>query len=143
MKLNKALIVTCLSFATLLSAVSCKKSSTNKLVGTWKLNQTGTDLNGNGMIDAGEMASFDSTGMGAIVTFTFNSNGTGSERIVFTGFLDSSASFKWTSSNGNKDLTLSDQSGNSELFHVSTLSSTDLVLADTANPIDWLAFKKQ
>ena len=143
MKLNNLIIVTCISFATALSVASCKKSSTNKLVGTWKVTQTGADQNGNGNIDAGEMVSFDSVGMGAIVTYTFNSNGTGTERIVFTGFLDSSISVKWTLANADKDLTITDNTGASESLHVTTLTGTDLVLASTTTPIEWIAFKKQ
>jgi len=49
MKLHKLIIVSCISLATMLSVASCKKSSTNTLVGTWKLTQTGVDSNNNGV----------------------------------------------------------------------------------------------
>ncbi|MBS1688263.1 MAG: lipocalin family protein [Bacteroidetes bacterium] len=143
MKLNNLLIVTCLSFATALSVASCKKSSSgssSKLVGTWKDVQSGYDMNGNGVMDAGEMSA-DTFGT---VTVTFNGNGTGSEHVVIPGFFDSTVAItKWTLSNGDKDLTITDAAGQTAFTHVTTLTGTDLVIADTTNPVSWTAFKKQ
>lgn len=141
MKLNKLLIVGCLSIAAF-SITSCKKSSSSssKLVGTWDLKQLGEDMNGNGVMDANEVQSIDGYGTG---TATFNSDGTGSEHIVFYGGLvDSSVTFKkWTLQNGDRDLVITASDGTTLLSHV-TLTNTDLTVADTSTPITWTIWKK-
>lgn len=75
MKLNKLLIVGCLSIAAI-SIASCKKTSTKStkdmLQGTWTLSQAGYDANNNNTVDPGETT--DTTGG----TVAFNSDNTGS-----------------------------------------------------------------
>lgn len=138
MKLNKLLIVSFISIATALSVTSCKKSSGTSVVGTWKDVQSGTDLNGNGVIDPGEMTP-DSAGT---LTVTFNANGTGSEHVSVPGLFDTTIAIqKWSLQNGNKDLILTDGTGQTIFAHIVTLTNTDLVVADTSSPISWTAFK--
>lgn len=141
MKMNKLLIVGCLSIAAF-SIASCKKSSsTSKLVGTWNLTQVGEDANGNSVMDASEVQNVSGLGTGVV---TFNSDGTGSEHVVFYGGLvDSTVTFKkWTLQNSDQDLVLTASDGTTLLSHV-TLTNTDLTIADTSKPITWTIWKKQ
>jgi len=142
MKLNNLLIVTCISFATALSVASCKKSSSgSKIVGTWNLTQVAQDVNGNSVMDASEVQNVSGLGTGTLI---FNSDGTGSEHVVFYGGLvDSSVTFKkWVLQNGDQDIVITASDGRTMLSHV-TLTSTDLTVADTSNPITWTIWKKK
>lgn len=138
MKLNKLLIVGCLSIA---AFASCKKSSSNsKIVGTWDMKQLAIDYNENGVMDASEVINIDSVGSGTII---FNSDGTGSEHVSYMGLIDSTISIKkWVLQNNDQDLIVTENDGTTMLSHITVLTNTDLTIEDTTKPMTWTVCKK-
>ncbi|MBS1689421.1 MAG: hypothetical protein JSS96_11900 [Bacteroidetes bacterium] len=123
---------------------SCSKSNSNsgspaeaKLLGKWHYEQEITDLNGNGIIDAQDYHEYDSVNS----YITFNVNGTG----TYLSNFDPLQTFNWKLLASDTYLQIGDSSG-ADIYHIDTLSSTSLVLRDTAtsfsNPIVWEVLKK-
>ncbi|MGN6567081.1 MAG: lipocalin family protein [Flavipsychrobacter sp.] len=122
MKLNKLLIVGCLSIAAF-SIASCKKSSSSStkdmLVGTWTQTMSGYDANNNNVVDAGETTA-DNSG-----TVTFNKDNTG----TISG---SGLSFPMTYSLNDKNLSVY-VAGDTTNLLITSISSSSLTVKDPSD----------
>lgn len=130
---------------------SCKKSDNgprkNTLVGSWLTVRAAIDNNGNGVPDANEAISVDTS---AMAVYKFNANAT----ITINNYSNpSSGSFNgnWTLEDNDEDIKVvqTDQgsAGTSIRYHIVSLADQDLTLSfkdllDSAQT-DFLMFKRQ
>ncbi len=128
---------------------SCSKSSSStsstatkdNMVGTWIITSTASDNNGNGVKDATEIVTSDTSW--AHQLSTFNANGT---------FADNYYNFaihgNWELLNNNTwvKITVTDTGVNYGLTGYSqilSISSTELSIKDTSGGVSWTTYRKQ
>ncbi len=134
-------LIAMLVTAGLCASVSCKKSSggvKSLLEGKWKSEQVGYDKNGNGILDASERGNVDSLNEYKL----FNSNGTGDD--IGANFGLYPIPFYWLLSQNNQFLAIQDTSYAVIYYHIDTITSTQMILRDTAGGVaSWNVYKKQ
>lgn len=128
-------------------AVSCRKPQPyetiqKKVSGTWRVTQTATDANANGMIDPGETTP-DTTG----TTLVLNTDGTGSTSYSLLGYsLPVSLTWELTDNNTNIKETLTIPVVNTTTVinaHIEELTSTNMTVSSKlATVTTWTYYQK-
>jgi hypothetical protein len=110
-----------------------------ELKGTWKLKETGTDDNNNGILDRNELTPVPS---GYVAYLIFTGTGTGTQKITVNDTTNE-YSFTWTLTDQDSVLVRLEE-GDSITSEIQELSSTDLLLQNNTSPVlSWEFYNKQ
>lgn len=110
-----------------------------ELVGTWKLEQTATDDNNDGILEQSELSNV-SPGYTEYLIFT--GSGTGTQKITINDTTNT-YNFAWTLASGDSVL-LRMEEGDSLVADIETLNRTDLLLKNHTTPVlSWSFYSKQ
>ena len=118
-----------------LSFASCSKpgsstSTKDMIVAQWTLARQATDTNNNGKADPNEWSTATSSGL-TLATVNFKADGTGSERYVITGVIDTTQPFTWSLNSTSTYVTLT-FGGTASYMHIDTLNAHVFTLKDTS-----------
>ena len=144
MNINKIIILAIAIFASFFIS-GCKKDAANRtdpnslIVGSWRLVQTGSDVNGNDKLDPGENNNLPAN---YIRTDTYNANKTGRSVVQLPTANSSTEDFTYTSiADNNLKLIIS---GSVKNYKIITLNNTSLVFYEVnTDPHQIFAFTKQ
>ena len=122
---------------------ACQKTSTpstpyTQLEGNWKLTQTATDDNDNGILDRNELVNVSND----VEFLKFNKDLTGTQTITINDTTNTYA-FTWNLANNDSEL-IRIEDGDSIVSQIDNINSTDLTLRQNTTPvISWELYSKQ